>query len=120
MYVGNFCCEALLLHFAVSPMDYVKVSTILNFPACGTRQCVNVGIVNDLVDEAEEEFGVSLERTPNLNGGIILDPVNGKIFIQDDGKYSNRVCLYAAQEHYSYTSIDFVLSVQYKLAYFDN
>ena len=69
-------------------MDYIELSTVLNFPACGTRQCVNVGIVNDLMDEAEEEFGVTLERTPDLHSGIVLDQVNGKIFIEDDGKYT--------------------------------
>lgn len=69
-------------------MDYIELSTVLNFPACGTRQCVNVGIVNDLMDEPEEEFGISLEKTPDLNSGILLDPVNGKIFIEDNGKYT--------------------------------
>ena len=75
-----------LHYFAVSPMDYVEHSTTLRFSACETRQCVNVAIVDDLTDEPEEGFGVTLERTPELNSRITLNPVNGEILIQDNGK----------------------------------
>ena len=67
-------------------MDYIGLSTTLLFPACETQQCVNVGIVDDLSDEPEEGFGVTLERTPELNSRIILNPANGEIRIQDNGK----------------------------------
>ena len=68
-------------------MDYkLNSSTILSFPACDTRQCVDMIIVNDLMDEPEEGFGVTLERTPHLDSRIMLHPVNGEIFIKDDGK----------------------------------
>ena len=66
-------------------MDYVEHSTTLRFSACETRQCVNVAIVDDLTDEPEEGFGITLERTPDLNSRIILNPVNGEILIQDNG-----------------------------------
>ena len=72
--------------FSVPPMDYGELSTILSFPTCGTRQCVNVTIVNDDVLESVESFDVTLERTPGLNMGITLDPVNGMISIIDDGE----------------------------------
>ena len=70
-------------------MDYSrKLFTILSFSACGTRQCVDVTIVDDIMDEPEEGFNVTLERTPDLDSRITLDPDNGKIFIEDDGKYA--------------------------------
>ena len=68
-------------------MDYIRLSTTLRFPECETRQCVNVAIVDDLTDEPEEGFGVTLERTPDLNSRIILNPVNGEILLQDNGNY---------------------------------
>ena len=78
--------DSQLLHFAVSPMDYIGLSTTLKFLACEIRQCANVAIiVDDLTDEPEEGFGVNLERTPVLNSRIILNPVNGEILIQDNG-----------------------------------
>ena len=67
-------------------MDYELSASTFSFSARETRQCVNVAVVNDVIDEPEERFGVTLERTPDLNNRIILDPVNGEIFIQDDGK----------------------------------
>ena len=74
-----------LLHSAVTPLDYKReLFTILSFSACEKRQCVDVAIVNDLMDDPEERFGVTLENISDSR--IILDPVNGQIFIQDDGK----------------------------------
>ena len=67
-------------------MDYIGLSRILSFAACETRQCVDVVIVDELVDEPHEKFDITLERTPDLNSMIILDPVEEEIFIQDDGK----------------------------------
>ena len=46
-----------------------------------------MAIVDDLMDEPEEGFGVSLERTPDLDSRVTLDPDNGEIFIEDEGKY---------------------------------
>ena len=65
-------------------MDYIELSTILSFPTCGTRQCVNVTIVDDDVLENVESFDVTLERTPGLDMRITLDPVDGVIEIRDD------------------------------------
>ena len=67
-------------------MDYGELSTILSFPTCGTRQCVNVTIVDDDVLENVESFDVTLERTPGLDARITLDPVDGMISIIDDGE----------------------------------
>ena len=65
-------------------MDYIGLSTILSFPTCGTRQCVNVSIVDDDVMENVESLHVTLERTPGLDVRITLDPVDGVIEIRDD------------------------------------
>ena len=70
-------------------MDYGKLSATFTFSACGTRSCVSVDIVNDLVDEPEELFRVALGRTSGLDDRITLNPVNGQIMIiDDDGKYT--------------------------------
>ena len=65
-------------------MDYIELSTILNFPACGTKRCVDVTIVDDNVLENVESFTVTLERTPGLDMRITLDPVDGVVEITDD------------------------------------
>ena len=44
-------------------MDYDALSTVLNFDACETRSCVNVTILDDLVDEQTEVFAVTLRRS---------------------------------------------------------
>ena len=49
---------------------------------------MNVTIVDDLVDEPLEYFNFTLERTPNLDTRISLNPVDGRIAIIDnDSKY---------------------------------
>ena len=73
--------------FTEEPMDYIGLSRILSFPACDTRQCVNITIVDDLVDEPDEIFDVTLERTPGLDSRITLNPVDARVLIRDnDGK----------------------------------
>ena len=63
---------------------------VLMFDACETQQCVAVTIVDDMIDEPEENFHVSLERTPDLDSRITLEPVEGEILIIDnDGMHSN-------------------------------
>ena len=68
-------------------MDYIGLSVDLSFAACETRQCVNITIVDDLVDEPDEEFDVTLERTIGLDPRISLNPVDARVLIEDnDGK----------------------------------
>ena len=57
---------------------------ILQFDTCDVRQCILVSIVNDLVDEPEEFFIYTLERTPGLDDRIDLDPTIGTVVISDD------------------------------------
>ena len=72
--------------FTEHPIDYIGLPRILSFPTCGTRQCVNVSIVNDIVDEPVEEFDVTLNRTPGLDTRISLRTVDARIIINDDNK----------------------------------
>ena len=65
-------------------MDYIGLSRILNFAACNTRQCVNVSIVNNLVNEAVEEFDITLRETAGLDSRISLQPVDARVVIHDD------------------------------------
>ena len=65
-------------------MDYIGLSRILSFAACETRQCVNVTIVDDLVDEPVEEFYFSLERTMSLDSRISLRPVDTRVIMHDN------------------------------------
>ena len=65
-------------------MDYGELDMILQFDTCDVRQCTFVSIVNDIVEESEEFFSYTLERTPGLDGRIDLDPTMGIVVITDD------------------------------------
>ena len=82
MYMSIKC--VLLYVSVVDPMDYRELNTVLSFAACETRRCVNVTIVDDLVDEPLESFDYTLERTPGLDMRIRLDPVAGVVQINDN------------------------------------
>lgn len=65
------------------------MDTLLNFNELQMKSCVNMSIVDDAIVENVESFDVTLERTPDLDGRIILDPVDGVVEITDndhDGK----------------------------------
>ena len=57
---------------------------MLSFAACETRQCVNMDILSDLVDEPVEEFDITLERTTGLDHRISLRPVDARVIIDSD------------------------------------
>ena len=78
---------------------------ILQFDTCDVRQCANVSIVNDLVDEPEEFFSYTLERTPGLNDRIDLDPTIGTVVITDD---ESKYCV-----HNAFNSRLFSFSLQF-------
>ena len=74
---------------SVSPVDYGDMDTLLSFAECQMRSCVNVSIVEDTVLENVESFVVTLERVPELDSRITLDPVEGFVEITDnDGMYN--------------------------------
>ena len=88
----------------VDTTDYGELDMILQFDICDVRQCTFASIVNDLVDEPEELFIYTLERTPGLDDRIDLDPTVGKIVITDDDSkevrnyytFSSRLFFYIA------------------------
>ena len=66
------------------------MSTLLMFDSCETRQCTNITIMNDALEESIESFFVTLERTQDLDPRITLDPAVGEIFVTtDDGLLNN-------------------------------
>ena len=69
---------------AVNPIDYQELNSTLSFATCQKRRCMNVLIVNDMVDEPEEFLNYTLERTPGLDTRISLDPIEGQISISDN------------------------------------
>ena len=76
-------CQSLF--HAVSPTDYEAVDVTLTFQPCDRQQCVNVSITDDLINEPEERFAVSL----TLSGGdnppyVTLGSATGEIVITDD------------------------------------
>ena len=66
-------------------MDYESVSTILTFPGCANKTCVNIVILNDMTVEMNERetFSISLDSTDD---SVMLDPdlVDGEVVIRDD------------------------------------
>ena len=70
---------------AVDGMDYENVSTILTFPECANKSCVNIIILNDMTVEMNrnERFSISLDSTDD---SVMLDPdlVDGEVVIRDD------------------------------------
>ena len=79
-----------MCHFTEDSTDYGFVSAILNFAACEIRSCVDISIMNDIENELDEALNITLERSPDLNGRITLDPVGGVITVFNDGKLDLR------------------------------
>ena len=78
-----------------SPMDYIGFSMTLPFDTCETRHCVNVSIVNDMVDEPDEVFDYIIGPPPaGLDLRITIRPDMGEIFIIDeDGNVKVLCCV---------------------------
>ncbi|CAI8054449.1 hypothetical protein GBAR_LOCUS29715, partial [Geodia barretti] len=66
---------------AVSPSDYEALSEVLTFAPCDTQHCVNVIITDDLVNEPEETFSLSLNK---LTSFVTLSTAAGEVLITDD------------------------------------
>ena len=73
----------MTVYSSVSPSDYSELNTTLMLSFSIKRRCVDVTIVNDLVDEPDENFFYNLERTPGLPQ-ISLQSTRGEIEIVDD------------------------------------
>ena len=86
VYTVFIAMQAMTVYFyniPVATMDYGSVSMIVWFATCHRRECVNITIENDGVAEPLESFFVTLKRTPDIDGRITLDPVDGEIMIID-------------------------------------
>ena len=69
---------------SVSPEDYEAVDVTLTFQPCDRQQCVNVSITDDLINEPEERFAVSLTLSDDASSLINLVSATGDIVITDD------------------------------------
>ena len=56
----------------------------LTFQPCDMQKCVNVSITDDLINEPEERFAVSLTLSDNASSLINLGSATGDIVITDD------------------------------------
>ena len=57
---------------------------IVTFGDCQNRSCINITIVDDMVNEPVESFTYTLEMIPGSNSAICLEPVGGEVTIFDD------------------------------------
>ena len=69
---------------SVSPGDYEAVDVTPTFQPCDRQQCVNVSITDDLINEPEERFAVSLTLSDDASSLINLVSATGDIVITDD------------------------------------
>ena len=69
-------------------MDYENVSTILTFPECESKSCVNISILDDVTVEKNQTFSISLDSTDSR---IIIDPdlKDGEVTIMDNEECEN-------------------------------
>ena len=80
-------CQSLF--HAVSPTDYEAVDVTLTFQPCDRQQCVNVSITDDLINEPEERFAVSLTLSDDNPPYVTLGSATGGIVISDDDGKEN-------------------------------
>ena len=64
--------------------DYLPVQHNMRFESCTSRSCVEISILEDTLVEIDEVFNIILERTPELDRDITLDPVEGQIKIVEN------------------------------------
>ena len=86
-YMTAVTAKILLLlacQSSVSPEDYEAVDVTLTFQPCNRQQCVNVSITDDLINEPEERFAVSLTLSDDASSLINLVSATGDIVITDD------------------------------------
>ena len=74
-------------------MDYIALSMTLTFDTCDTRRCVNVSIVEDIVNEPDEVFDYSLVPAPiGLDPRITIRPDMGAVLITDNDGNNKEYC----------------------------
>ena len=84
-------------------------SETLSFSACENQSCMDIIIVDDTLNEQDETFNVTLERTLGLIENITLHPVDTVIeIIDDDGMFlllcfNGKIILYTSLTSTSYS-----------------
>ena len=78
----------LSMYISPAGVDYTSIrGTRLVFSETSTRQCVDVSITDDDILEEDEDFTATLVDMPSE--GIVVDPDEATIVIEDDtGAYS--------------------------------
>ena len=81
------CPPSVLYDLSLST-DYGALTTLLIFDSCETQQCTDIIIINDTVNDTRlgnsNSFFVNLQRTPDLDPRIKLDPLVAKIEITNN------------------------------------
>ena len=80
--------------YTASSEDYQPQSMTLLFGACNTRHCVNIVIVNDLINEPVERFSLSLSTDLALH--LPLRPQTSEVAIIDN---DGETVVYIVQSH---------------------
>ena len=65
----------------MSPSDYEAVAEVLTFAPCDTLLCINMVITDDLVNEPDETFSLSLTK---ISSFVTLSTTAGEVLITDD------------------------------------
>lgn len=77
----------LYILLAARGEDHRHLSTILTFGKCSMSECIQIVLIDDMTVERDEEFYVTLERTPDLNQNIELYPTEKRVkILNNDGK----------------------------------
>ena len=77
-----------------SELCVVSADIPVTFPACESRVCVIVTIVDDTSVENTETVNIALERPEDLDSRIRIGTGRGQIIIADDSTDGMCVCVY--------------------------
>ena len=75
-----------------SPLDFSSISHLLTFEPFSSRNCIAVGIADDVTVENTESFTVVLSRTSGLDNRVELRQLSSVIQITDDDTSKKCIC----------------------------
>ena len=82
------CCSLSLNCFTAEGLDYMSFSESVNLSPRTTRECISVGIIDDMSLELNESMIVSLALI-GMQQKVQISPSKADVFINDDdGMYS--------------------------------
>ena len=77
-----------IILLAVAGEDHSHLGHIMAFEQCIREVCEYIILVDDLMVERDETFYVTLERTPDLDEHIRLNPTEKRVkILNDDGEW---------------------------------